>query len=182
VYTCPQCEEAINQASEICPYCGSDLTVPAEGEKENKPKFLKIAIFWGGILGILWAIAWFALPWRMAGVKPDAELRARGALEEVRTALAAYQASEGTLPSGLEALGDRARTAAQEAQSAHYTVQYTPGNPDANGRIKTYTLIARAGNSGYINFFTDETGIFRSTREDRKATTQDPPLAPVSSP
>ncbi len=182
MYSCTQCEESINQASEICPYCGSDLTVPTEGEKENKPKFLKIAIFWGVILGILWAIAWFALPWRMAGVKPDAEMKAREALVELQAALAAHQASEGTFPSSLDALGNPARAAAQEAQSAHYAVQYAPGNPDVNGRIKTYTLIARAGNSGYINFFTDETGIFRSTREDRQATTQDPPLAPVSSP
>jgi hypothetical protein len=182
MYTCPQCEESINQASEICPYCGTDLTAPPEGEKESKPKLLKVVVLWGVVLGILWAIAWFALPWRMAGVKPDAELSARDALEEIRAALAAYQAGEGTFPSGLDALQDRARAAGQNAQSAHYTLQYTPGKPDADGRIRTYNLVARAGNSGYVNFFTDETGILRSTREDRQATTQDPPLAPISSP
>jgi len=32
----------------------------------------------------------------------------------------------------------------------------------------------RAGNYGYRNFYADETGVIRATRENRPATPQDP--------
>lgn len=182
MYTCHECEQAINQASEVCPYCGADLTAPAGGESAapaKKPKLMKVIFLWVVVLASLWAITWFALPWRMTGSKPAAELRAREALTAVQESLAAYQASEGGYPGSLEALGDRAREAAQSAQSARYTLQYAPGNPDADGRIGSYTLVARAGNFGYLNFYVDQTGVARATSEDRPATVQDPPLKPA---
>jgi hypothetical protein len=114
----------------------------------------------------------------MAGSKPAAELRAREALAALQKGLAAYEASEGSYPRALEALGDRARQAEQSAQSVHYTLQYTAGSSDVEGRIKSYTLVARAGNLRFLNFYTDQTGVFRATLEDRPATAQDPPLKP----
>jgi hypothetical protein len=54
-------------------------------------------------------------------------------------------------------------------------VQYTPGPVDADGTIRTFALQARAGNYGFRNFFLDDTGILRSTRESRAATSEDPP-------
>ncbi|MGB0035991.1 MAG: hypothetical protein WBP79_11010 [Candidatus Acidiferrales bacterium] len=181
MFTCRECEQAINQASEICPYCGADLTAPPAGEsgqRVKKASVIRIIFLCGAALAILWAIAWFALPWRMAGSRPAAEAGAREALTRLQGSLNAYQASEGTFPRGLETLGDGARQAAQSAQSVHYTLLYTPGNPEADGRVKSYALVARAGNFGYLNFYTDESGVFRFTSEDRAATAQDPPLAP----
>lgn len=181
MYTCPECEREINQASELCPYCGADLTVPAasaSAEPAKKPKLLKIVFLWGIVLAILWGIVWFAVPWRMAGSKPGAESRARDALFAVQDALSAYQSSEGTFPGTLEALGDAARQAAQLAQSVRYNLQYTPGKPEADGRVKSYTLLARPGNFGFLNFYTDETRVIRATSDDRPAVPQDPPLTP----
>jgi hypothetical protein len=54
-------------------------------------------------------------------------------------------------------------------------LQYTPGTVDAGGTIRTFSLQARAGNYGFRNFFLDDTGILRATRESRAATSEDPP-------
>jgi len=179
MYTCRECEQPINQATEVCPYCGADLTAPAGGESAapaKKSSATRIPLILGIVLTIFWAVAWFAIPWRLAGSKPEAQAHARDGLAAVQQALTAYQASEGSFPSSLEALGDRVRAAAQSVQSGHYTLQYSPGKPDADGRIESYALIARAGNFGYLNFYTDETGVFRVTAENRAATVEDPPL------
>jgi hypothetical protein len=179
MYTCRECEQTINQATEVCPYCGADLTAPAGGESAppgKKSSAKRITLILAIVLTILWAVAWFAVPWRISGSKPEAQEHARDGLAAVQEALTAYQASEGSFPPSLEALGDRVRAAAQKAQSGHYTLQYTPGKPDGDGRVKSYTLIARSGNFGYLNFYTDESGVFRATTENRAATIQDPPL------
>lgn len=178
MFTCPECEQPVNQSNEECPYCGADLasSAVAGDVKPARKSGFRIFLMGGMLLAILWAIAWFALPWRLAGTKPSAEADARDALAAVRETLMTYQASEGTFPPSLEALGDSVRTAAQKAQSAHYTLEYTPGQFNAEGRVKSFTLLARPGNFGYRNFYTDETGVFRATSEDRPATAQDPPL------
>ncbi len=183
MYACPACEQAIHQASDLCPACGADLTAPGGNEitkPEKKSRFLTATVLWSAIITILWAIAWFALPWRLSGSKPAAELRARETLATLQEGLEGYQVSKGSYPRSLEVLGDRALQAAQSAESVHYTLQYTPGNPDAGGRIKSYSLVARAGSFGFLNFYTDQTRVFRATLEDRAATAQDPPLKPNS--
>lgn len=176
MYACPQCESEINQASELCPYCGADLTAPRGdpfSPAPGKPSFAKRLILWAAVLGMLWAVAWFAVPWRMSGSKSAAESGARDAIASLQSALAAYSSSERTFPQTLEPLGDTARRAAQAAQSVHYNLQYTPGPVDSEGRVKTYALLARAGNFGYPNFYTDETGVLHATTEDRPATSLD---------
>ncbi len=184
MYTCRECEQQINTASEVCPYCGADLTAsPGEfsGEFAPPPKkssAKRIVIACGILLVTLAAVSWFAVPWHMSGSKTEAEARARSALATIQAALGGYESSESAFPSSLEALGDTARIAAQNAQLGHYTLQYTPGKPDADGRVKSYTLIARPGNFGYLNFYTDETGVLRATVEDRAATVQDPAVKP----
>jgi len=182
LHTCPECEQSINQATEVCPYCHADLTArPASESSEpaKKPAASRIVLLLAMVVAILGSIAWFAVPWRLAGSRPESESHAREALASVQEALTAYQASEGVFPSSLEAMGDPVRAAAQKAQAAHYTILYTPGQPDSSGRVKSYALIARSGNFGYRNFYTDESGVFRSTAEDRPATVQDPPLKPA---
>ena len=179
MYTCRECEQTINQATEVCPYCGADLTSPTAEESaapEKKSSPARIVIILGIVVAFLWAVAWFAVPWRITGSKLESEARARDALAAIQSVLAAYQASEGRFPASLDALGDRVRAAAQMAQSANYTLEYAPGKPDAAGRIPSYTLTARSGKFGYLNFYTDESGIFRVTGERRAATVQDPPF------
>jgi hypothetical protein len=182
MYTCRECETEINQATEICPHCGADLTSPplgAEGQPA-KPSLKKILIRWGVLLGVLlaaiWSFLWFVVPERQGNPTTAAESRAVQALQEVRAALSEYASAEGgAYPRQFEALGERAQAAAQLSQSAGYQLQYTPGPVEADSRIRTYTLQCRAGNYGFRSFFTDESGVLRSTRENRTATAQDPP-------
>jgi hypothetical protein len=182
MYSCPECEKPINQASDVCPYCGADQKALAEnellqaGKTPRKPSYFRVVLVCGILLAILWAIAWFAVPWKLSGSKPEAEAHARDAMATIQQALATYQSSEGGYPSSLETLGESVQKAAQAAQFARYTLQYIPGKPADDNRITAYSLTARPGNFGYLSYYTDETGTFRSTREDRAATVQDPAI------
>lgn len=178
MYVCRECEQPINQASEICPYCGADLTASPEDELagQKKPSLGKVLVYWGAVLAFLAAMLWFALPLRHANPAPQAEGRALGALGQINASLRSYETAEGNFPPSLEPLGDSARGPAQSAQSAGYEILYTPGEPGADGRAHHYVLLARAGNYSYGNFYTDDTGTIRMTRENRPATAQDPPI------
>jgi hypothetical protein len=182
MYTCPECEQSINQASDVCPYCGADQKSLAEiesrlsGHPKKKSTARRIILICTILLAILGTVGWFAVPWKMSGSKPEAESRARDAIAITQQALSAYQASEGSFPPSLESLGEAVRKAAQAAQSARYTLLYTAARPDPNGRIGAYTLLARPGNFGYLSLYTDESGTLRGTRDDRSATVQDPPV------
>jgi hypothetical protein len=60
-----------------------------------------------------------------------------------------------------------------------YLFTLTASTPDAEGRVQHYTLSARPESRiGYAHrsFFTDETRIIRSTKEDRAATFKDAAL------
>jgi hypothetical protein len=180
MYTCRDCENEINQGTEICPQCGADLTVPVPGADapKEKPGLQKILIRWGVLLAVLlgaiWSFLWFVVPERQGNPTVQAETRAVESLREVRAALRDYAASQnGGYPRGLDVLGEPARTAAQFAQSVNYQIQYTPGQVEADGLIRSYVLQARAGNYGFSNFYTDDSGLVRATRENRAATPQD---------
>lgn len=163
----------------MCPYCGADLTAqpPVEsGAPTKKSGAVRTIIILSFVVVFLWAVAWFAVPWRITGSKAESEAQARAALAKIQEVLTAYQASEGSFPPSLDALGDRVRTAAQLAQSANYTLRYTPGQPDPHGSFKSYVLTARSGKFGYLNLYADESGVMRVTGEARAATVQDPPL------
>ena len=182
MYTCRECENEINQATELCPHCGADLTEPVSGMDAPPPKpgLRKILIRWGVLLGVLlgaiWSFLWFVVPERQGNPTAQAEARAVESLREVRTALGAYASSQnGGYPRQFEELGAQTRTAAQLAQSVSYEIQYTPGPVEADGSIRTYVLLARAGNYGFRSFYTDDSGIIRATRENRAATAQDSP-------
>ncbi len=183
MYTCRECENEINQATEVCPHCGADLTLPppGEGEAPQTRSLGKTLLRWGVLLAVLLGAIWIFLLFIVAprpGNSPErAEARALQALEQTRGALAAYASAQGgAYPASLEALGNAARQAAQSAQSEGYQLQYTAGLPGSDGVVRSFSLVARAGNYGYRSFYTDETGVVRTTREDRAATSQDPPL------
>jgi len=182
MYNCRECETEINQGTELCPHCGADLTVPIAGADQPaaKPSLQKILLRWGVLLGVLlaaiWSFLWFVVPERQGNPTTQAEARAVESLRQVRSALADYAtAQRGAYPREFEALGEPVRTAAQFAQSVNYQIQYTPGPVEADGSIRSYALQARAGNYGFLSFYTDNTGAVHATRENRAATAQDSP-------
>ena len=179
MYVCPQCEQVINQATEICPYCQADLTaLPVEDEEpaKKKPSIVKAVLLWGLALGFLWLMVWIALPLRMMSPAVQSEDRALEAMTSIRGELASYASAQGGFPASLETLGNPARAAAQYALSAGYQFQYFPGQIGPDGHVHSYSLLARPGNYGFRSFYSDETGAVRSTRESRAATAQDPPV------
>lgn len=185
MFTCRECENEINQATELCPHCGADLTesIPGLGDPKPKPGLGKILLRWGILLGVLlaaiWSFLWFVVPERQGNPTAQAEARAAASLGDIRAALSDFASAQGgAYPEHFESVGERVRLAAQVAQSVNYQVQYTPGPADPNGAIRTFTLQARAGNYGFRNFFTDDTGVLRATRENRPATSADPPYVP----
>jgi len=181
VYTCRECENEINQATELCPHCGADLTDSIEGVAPVKPKptMGKILLRWGVLLAVLlgaiWSFLWFIVPERQGNPTTQAEARAAQALREAHSALAEYASAQGgSYPTQIETAGERVRLAAQLAQSVNYQLQYTAGTVEADGAIRTFSLQARAGNYGFRSFFVDETGVVRATRENRAASSTDP--------
>ena len=182
MYACRECENEINQATELCPHCGADLTTPIPGAEapKAKPSLGKVILRWGVLLGVLlaaiWSFLWFVVPERQGNPTTQAEVRAAESLREIRAALAGFATAQGgAYPQNFEAVGEPVRLGAQLAQSVNYHVQYTPGPPEADGVIRTFALQARAGNFGFRNFYLDDTGILRATRENRPATSDDPP-------
>lgn len=185
MYVCPECGEEINPASEICPRCGADLALLSEAalatqpsKKRSVPRLLMIwasviAVLAGGIYGFVW----YALPKYSATDSPHrAEARAIEALQTVNSALSEYASAEGHFPGSFELLGARGQIAAQAALGAGYTLQYSPRPSASDGVIHTYSLMARPARYGLQNFYTDQTGAIRATRENRAATTSDPNL------
>src|SRR6202044_4194258 len=80
MFTCPECEQAINQASAACPYCGADVTNAPDGSElanvgaqNKKITPARIAILLGIFLAILAVTAWLGFPWEISGSQPDAE-------------------------------------------------------------------------------------------------------------
>ncbi len=179
MYVCPSCERPINQATEICPYCSTDLISLREAletEPPKKPNPAAILARWGVLLAGVWAFLWFVMPERATDQRLQAEQVVVDAVQQVQSALASYLAAQGTFPDSLEALGERVRIAAQQAQGQGYRLVYMPGHAAPDGRTRSYTLEARAGNYGYRSFYTDESGVLRATREQRPANALDPPL------
>jgi hypothetical protein len=183
MYTCRQCDEEINQATEICPHCGADLTILLAEDGATKPppstrkRVVRWIIFLTILFGSLWSFLWFVVSPRTGQPTLQAEQQALDSLTQVQAALASYaQAMSGAYPSTLDPLGAAVRVAAQRAQSLGYQMQYTPGPLGVDGSIHSYSLTATAGNHGYRSFYTDESGVVRGTREERPAIASDPPL------
>jgi len=183
MYTCRACERPINQATEVCPYCGTDLTEEAlatEEEPRKKRNLVSVLLRWGVLLLAMWGFLWFVLPER-GDPSARAEAEALELLNEARRGLAAYaDAQGGSYPPSLEALPAESaravREAAQRALADGYRMEYAAGPPGNDGRITTYFLRLRAGHYGYRSFFVDQSGVIRATRENRAATADDSPV------
>lgn len=182
MYTCRDCERLINPATEVCPYCGTDLTAdaaPRSEEPGRKRSRVAMLLRWSVVLAALWGFLWYVLPER-GDPGARAEARALELMQQAGAALRSFAEAQGSFPASLDALpGDSrsgVRQAAQAALSEGYRLEYAPGPPSPVGRVTSFSLRARAGKHGYRNFFADETGVLRSTRENRPATPEDPIL------
>src|SRR5229473_3153580 len=118
MYNCRECETEINQATELCPHCGADLTVSlGVDQPAAKPSLQKILLRWGVLLGVLlaaiWSFLWFVVPERQGNPTTQAEARA---VESLRRRVVRER---GVYPREFEALGEPVRTAAQFAQSVN---------------------------------------------------------------
>src|SRR5271169_1413209 len=160
MYMCRECENEINQATELCPHCGADLTAPIPGAEATgaKPGIGKILMRWGLLLGVLlaaiWSFLWFVVPERQGNPTAQSEARAAESLREVRAALVDFASAQGgAYPRQFEAVGERVRLAAQLAHNHNNQVKYTPGPVDAGRTIRTFALQGRAGNYGFRNFY-----------------------------
>ncbi|HET6199996.1 MAG: hypothetical protein WBE21_04075 [Candidatus Acidiferrales bacterium] len=176
MYVCQNCEQPINSASVVCPYCGANQSEPLPGEvakPAKKRSAVKLSVAIAIVVLGIWGIIWFALPLRFENPRPAAEKSAIASLRAVQKELATYQNGAGSFPSTLETLGEPAVQAAQQAMSGGYALRYTPGQIDADGNAHAYSLVAVPRNYGYRSFYTDQTGVMRATRENRAATAQD---------
>jgi hypothetical protein len=185
VYSCPECEGEINQASEICPRCGADLASLAQtalAAEPAKPRSIPRLLFiWGMVLAVigvgLYAFVWYVLPeYSTTDAPQQAEARGVEAVHAMQAALAAYFSSENRYPEALESLGAPAQAAAQSALGAGYTLQYAPGPLGSDGAARTFTLSARPARYGLRSYYTDQSGVLHATAENRAATSSDPPL------
>ncbi len=185
MYTCPECEGEINQASEICPRCGADLALLAQlalASEPAKPRSLpRLLLIWGAVLAVvaagLYAFVWQVLPEYSATDAPEqSEARAVDALRALQSALSLYASAEGRYPESLEPLGAPGRSAAGAALRAGYTIQYTRGEADSEGIVRTYALLAQPSRYGLRSYFSDQSGAVHWTRERRAAAKSDPAL------
>jgi len=127
-----------------------------------------------------------------AGASSDVQLRTKvyeescvGNLRTLNTAQVTYwggDAKKGFARS-LKQLGPRGEDLIEQVLATGkkdgYQFVLTPGPVDANGAIRHYTISARPSKvlvKGQRSFFTDETGVIRSTPENRAATASDPSI------
>ena len=177
MYTCPECEHEINAASELCPHCGTDLAARLAEPPAPPPSLarrLRVLLLFAVLIGSVWSFLLYIVPDRRAASAAQAEVQAAASLREISRQLAAYaEAAGGKYPASLEALGEKERPFAQEAKHEGYNLSYTPS--EIQGRITHYTLVAQPERYGFRSFYIDETGVLRATRENRAATSDDPP-------
>lgn len=186
MYKCPQCEYEINQATEVCPHCGTDLealAAEALAAEPVKPRSTaKIILIWAALVLVvsvgLYSFIYYVLPER-AGNQSRARVEARvlESLGEFQTVLDNFARAEGgRYPDSAETLGVQGRLAARNALELGYTLQYVPGAVGFGGGAQNYNLTARPDRYGFRSFYTDQTHVVHVTSEHRSATAQDPAL------
>ncbi|HEX9596531.1 MAG TPA: hypothetical protein VF982_06595 [Anaerolineales bacterium] len=113
------------------------------------------------------------------------ESLALGAVRNINDCANRYATAhpEEGFPANLGALGPAGTGCLQKrfvnSKDFDYEIHYTPGRPNDQAIITTYTVTARPiryGRSGVLGHFSNESGVVRTTREERAATAEDPPI------
>src|SRR5712691_7672307 len=114
MYKCPECENEINQATEVCPHCGTDLealaAVALAAEPAKQRSTGKIVLIWVTLVVVvavgLYAFIWYVLPERAGNQsRTGVEARVLESLAEFQTALENFaRAENGRYPDSAEAL------------------------------------------------------------------------------
>ena len=115
-----------------------------------------------------------------------------GALRTLNTAAVTYSSTYGGFPPSLVSLGSGGSGTPASAQAADlidpvlaggikngYVFIYTPGQTDEKGNVLEYTITAdpiEFGKGGQRFFFTDHSGVIRSSTRGR-ATVNDEPIS-----
>jgi hypothetical protein len=108
-----------------------------------------------------------------------------GSLRTLNTAQATYWGGDPQkgYARSLKQLGPRGEGMIEpvlaSGKKAGYRFILIPGTADSNGAIRHYTISARPLKvlvEGQRSFFTDESGVIRSTRENRAAKASDPAI------
>ena len=179
MFTCPSCEQTINLASEICPYCHAEI-VPAKPaarrQEQRRGLLITIAAALVVVGGIL-AVFYFVLPKPSVAPPAIAESAAVASLRQAAVAVQAYGRRGGGYPDTIVQVQDQVNAAFASARHNGYYLVYRAGSPGSDGNIHSFILLARPDYYGYRNFYVDQTGVIRSTRQNRPATAQDPPVS-----
>jgi hypothetical protein len=179
MFTCPACGQPVNQATEVCPYCGTDIApAPPARSREVQRKGLIVTLVGALILvGAIWGIVYFVLPKPNVAPAPVAEAGAISALHEAAAVVNTYNRREGGYPTTIEQVSQQVSQAYADARGSGYYLVYRPGSPGSDGNIHTFALLARPNYYGYRNFYIDQTGVIRATHDNRPATAHDPPAS-----
>ncbi len=179
MFTCPSCEQTINPASEICPYCHAELVParPAAHHKEQRRGLLITIAAALALVGGIWAVFYFVLPKPTVAPPPIAESAAVAALRQAAAAVQSYARHEGGYPVTIVQVQSQASAAFASARGNGYYLVYRAGSPGNDGNIHSFVLLARPDYYGYRNFYVDQTGIVRATRQNRPADAHDPPIS-----
>lgn len=178
MFTCPQCEQTINPASEVCPYCGADLVPePATARRNKQRKGLIWTLVGAAVfIGAVWAMVWLVLPKPDVPGHAEAETAAINALQQVVGIVAAYETRQGTFPNTIQEVGGQASSVYSAAHAEGYSLTYLPGPARSDGNIHSFVVLARPEYYGYRSFYVDQTGVIRSTQQNREATGRDRPI------
>lgn len=179
MFTCPACEQPINPASEVCPYCRADLApaAPAQRRVAQRRGLLFMLLGGAALLASIWAIVMFVLPRPDVPPPAEAEAVAIHSLREMAGILSRYEREGGGYPLSIQQVSAQAGSIYSEAHDEGYFLRYQAGKPGADGSVHAYELLARPAYYGYRNFYVDQTGVIRATNQNRPATKKDPPIS-----
>jgi hypothetical protein len=140
-----------------------------------------VALRWGVpvvvILCLLGAISWYIMPSNDDDSSTKSEVNAKNTLLNIRMALSQYAILKGDdYPSTLDSLYTQATSPKQDTKIEGYTVVYTPQRSEKDGRIHSFSLLGQPEKANSLNFYIDQTGVLRATRESRPARIDDPPI------
>jgi hypothetical protein len=177
---CWYCLVLIEDGLKICPRCGGDQTPPPETSENVRSLtsiFLICIIVTVAVACSLTGLLWYARLRYSNNLGNHEETTASKSLHDIRTALSQYALTSGDqYPSSLGMIGDQTAQPLQQAKTESYDVTYTPKSSGKDRAITGFELWANPRKPSHRSFYIDESGILRTTQENRPANDKDPPI------